>query len=231
MAYLPKHYVKTGLTSNPGEYIDRATGEPYSGPYYEIATGQFFAGVGPQDPNAREILPFGDSETVPGTEYQQVGIAFNLDVPNIKPGRSSYDIQNQPTVNYQLFQQQVVNEYTAIKKYTAQDYQVRFLPYGITPIPDENDYKIGEYERYFCKKANENAYLELDNQQFTSLASADPKFFWEQYVPFSLPWSITGQESQVYQTNRNIVQKRIMNLELFGFDRFLREEYLQFYKK
>lgn len=231
MAYLPKHYVKTGLTANPGEYIDRATGQPYSGPYYEIATGQFFAGVGPQDPNAREILPFGDGEVAAGTQYQQVGIAFNLDVPNIRPGGSSYNIQNQPTVNYQVFQQQVVNEYTAIKKFTAQDYQARLLPFSITPIPDDNDYKVGEYQRYFCKKANEITYLELDKQQFDSIRLKDPKFFWEQYIPFSLPWSITGTESQVYQTNRNIVAKRIINLELFGFDRYLKEDYLKFYRK
>lgn len=231
MAYLPKHYVKTGLTANPGEYIDRATGQPYTGPYYAIATGQFFAGVGPQDPNAKEILAIGTTESAPGTQYQEVGVAFNLDVVNVRPGQSSYDIQNRPEVNYQVYQPQIVNDYTAIKKYQAQDFKPRLLPYGVTPIPDSNDYKVGEYRRYFCKKTNQNTYLEIDNQQFTSIATKDPKFFWEQYFVYSLPWSITGEESQVYKTNRNITQERIFNLKLLGFDKFLKEDYLKFYKK
>ena len=231
MAYLPKHYVKTGLTADPGEYIDRATGQPYTGPYYAIATGQFFAGVGPQDPNAKEIIAFGNLESAPGTQFQQVGVAFNLDVANIKPGQSSYNIQNQPSVNYQVYQPQMVVDYTTIKKYQDKDFQARLLPYGVTPIPDSNDYKVGEYQRYFCKKTNQNTYLEIEKQQFDSISSRDPKFFWEQYLVFSLPWSITGQESQVYQTNKNIVQKRIVNLKLYGFDKFLKEDYTKFYKK
>lgn len=231
MAYLPKHYVKTGLTANPGEYIDRATGQPYSGPYYAIATGQFFAGVGPQDPNAKEILAYGNGESGPGTQYQQVGVAFNLDVANIKPGQSSFYIQNQPSVNFQVFQPQMVNDYTTIKKYQSKDFEARLLPYGVAPIPDSNDYKVGEYQRYFCKKTNQNTYLEVDFQQFSSISGKDPKFFWEQYFVFSLPWSITGQEAQVYQTNRNIVLKRVTNLNLFGFQAFLKEDYLKFYKK
>lgn len=231
MAYLPKHYVKTGLTANPGTYIDRATGQPYSGPYYAIATGQFFAGLGPQDPNAKEILPFGNSEVLPGTQRREVGIAFNLDVINIRPGESSYNIQNQPSVNYQVYQAQLVNDYTAIKKYQAVDFQPRLLPYGVTPIPDSNDYKVGEYRRYFCKKTNQNSYIEVDQLQFAAISGKDPKFFWEQYFVYSLPWTITGEESKVYQTNKNIVQERIINLKLFGFDRFLQEDYLKFYKK
>jgi hypothetical protein len=125
----------------------------------------------------------------------------------------------------------MVVDYTTIKKYQDKDFQARLLPYGVTPIPDSNDYKVGEYQRYFVKKTNQNSYLEVDKQQFDSILSKDPKFFWEQYLVFPLPWSITGIESQVYQTNRNIVQKRILNLKLFGFDKFLKEDYLKFYKK
>lgn len=231
MAYLPKHYVKTGLTANPGEYIDRATGEPYTGPYYTVATGQYFGGVGPQDPNAKEILPFGDSEIAPGTQYQQVGVAFNLDVLNIRPGESSNNVQNQPSVNFQVFQPQLVNDYTTIKKFTAKDYKARLLPFEIAPIPDSNDYQVGEYRRYFCKKTNQNTYLEIDSKQYDSIFSKDPSFFWEQYFVFNLPWSITGEESKVYQTNRNIVLNRVNNLKLVGFQAYLKENYLKFYKK
>lgn len=231
MAYLPKHYIKTGLTANPGQFIDRATGQPYSGPYYAIATGQFFAGVGPQDPNAKEIIPFGNTEVIPSTQYQQVGVAFNLDVINIKPGGSSYGIQNQPDVNYRVYQPELVDNYTAIKKFQAKDYQLRILPYGVTPIPDSNDYKVGEYRRFFCKKTNESTYLEIDQQQYESISAKDPKFFWEQYLVYTLPWAITGEEATVYQTNKNITLNKITSLKLTGFQAYLKEDYLKFYKK
>jgi hypothetical protein len=227
MAYLPKHYVKTGLFTEPGNFLNRQTSEPYSGPYYEIATGQYFSGVGPQDPNTQEIIPFGNDEE-PGSGYQQVGVAFNLDVTTLRPGQSSNEIQNRDS--FQIFQPQLVDDYLTIKKYPESYYNTRILPYGVTPIPDENDYSVGEYRRYFCKKTNEVSYLELDENQYTAITQKDPRFFWEQYFGFSVPWSITGDQQQVYRTNLNIVRRRMQNLQLPNFDKYLQEDYLKFYK-
>lgn len=227
MAYLPKHYVKTGLFANPGNYLERNSNQPYSGPYYQIATGQYFTGTGPQDPNTVEIIPFGDAEE-PGTGYQQVSIAFNLDVKTLTPEESSNLIQNQEA--FQISQPKLVDDYLRVKQYSDSYYNVRILPYGVTPTPDENDYKVGEYVRYFCKKTNELLYLELDQIQFNAISQKDPKYFWEQYVAFSLPWSLTGDPQQVFKTNQAIVKRRIQNLGLTSFDKYLREDYLKFYK-
>lgn len=228
MAYLPKHYIKTGLFANPGNFLDRESNQPYSGPYYEIATGQYFTGTGPQDPSTREIIPFGNAEE-PGTGYQQVGVAFNLDVKTLRPGESSNSIQNQ--LDFQVSQPQLIDNYLQAKKYPESYYNTRILPYGVTPTPDENDYSIGEYVRYFCKKTNELLYLELDQIQYTALSQKDPKYFWEQYFTFSLPWSLTGDPQQVFKTNQAIVQRRIQNLKLTNFSKYLREDYLKFYKQ
>lgn len=231
MPYLPKHYVKTGLIANQGQFITKVDGTPYAGPYYEIGTGQIFSGLGPQDKSSQELTRFGNLENPPGTTYQEVSVAFNLDVLNLKPGESSNYIQNNPDVNFQIYQAQMVDDYTKLKKYTEKDYKGRILPYGITPIPTEQDYNIGEYTRYFGKKVNENTYLEIDQTQYTGITKKDPAFFYEQYFAFFIPWSITGEESKVYQTNKNIVQRRVVNLQLFGFDKFIAGDYLKFYKK
>jgi len=227
MAYLPKHYVKTGLFANPGNFLYRESSAPYTGPYYEIATGQYFSGTSPQDPSTQEIIPFGNAEN-PGTGYQQVGVAFNLDVKTLKPGERSNEIQNREA--FQIFQPQLVNDYLAIQKYPDSYYQTRILPFAVTPIPDQEDYTVGEYRRYFCKKTNELIYLELDEIQYNAISKRDSKYFWEQYSAFSLPWTLTGEQPKVYQTNRAIVQKRIQNLQLPSFDKFLQEDYLKFYK-
>ena len=230
MAYLPKHYVKTGLFANPGNFIYRGTGQEYAGPYYEIATGQYFSGAGPQDKTTQELIPYGDSESPAGTEYQQVSVAFNLDVPTYVDTKPLNELQNNPGFDYQVFQPKIVDEYTKIKKFGASYYNNRKLPYGVTPIPDENDYSVGEYRRYFCKKTNEVSYLELDENQYIAITQKDPRFFWEQYFGFSIPWSITGDQQQVYRTNLNIVRRRMQNLQLPNFDKYLREDYLKFYK-
>jgi hypothetical protein len=231
MPYLPKHYVKTGLVANEGQFITKVDGTPYSGPYYEIGTGQVFSGLGPQDRSSQELTRFGNLENPPGLTFQEVSVAFNLDVLNLRPGQSSNFIQNNSDVNFQIYQAQMVDDYTKLKKFTEKDYNSRKLPSGITPIPTQEDYTVGEYLRYFTKKVNENMYLEIDQTQFTAITKKDPKFFYEQYFAFTLPWTITGEESKVYQTNKNIVQRRIRNLQLFGFDRVLQEDYLKFYKK
>ena len=231
MPYLPKHYVKTGLVANEGQFISKVNGTPYSGPYYEIGTGQVFSGLGPQDRSSQELTRFGNSENPPGTAFQEVSVAFNLDVLNLRPGESSNFIQNSPGVNFQIYQAQMVDDYTRLKKFTEKDYSNRMLPSGITPIPTEEDYTVGEYIRYFTKKVNENTYLELDETQHTAISKKDSKIFYEQYFTFTLPWTITGEESKVFQTNKNITQRRIMNLRLVGFDRFLEGNYLKFYKK
>ena len=125
MPYLPKHYVKTGLVASEGQFISRVNGTPYSGPYYEIGTGQVFSGLGPQDRSSQELTRFGNSENPPGTAFQEVSVAFNLDVLNLRPGESSNFLQNSPGVNFQIYQAQMVDDYTKLKKFTEKDYSNR----------------------------------------------------------------------------------------------------------
>lgn len=228
MPYLPKHYIKTGLFANPGSFLDRETGQGYAGPYYAIATGQYFTGDTPQDPQTREIIPAGTVEQAPGVEFQEVGVAFNLDILTLKPGESSNNIQNRE--NFQIYQPDLVSNYLAVKKYPESYYNSKRLPFGVTPVPDENDYSLGEYTRYFCKKVNELTYKELDNTQYVAITQEDPTYLWDQYLAFSLPWLLTGTRQEVGITNRKTVLSRMTTYNLLQFDRFLNQDYLRFYK-
>jgi len=228
MPYLPKHYVKTGLVAE-GNFTDKINGEPYYGSCYEIATGQTFSGAGPQDPTTRELIPYGTDDAPAGTEFQNVSVAFNLDVPTPDTIKTLNELQKQG-FNYQVFQPKLVDAYTSIKKFQPQYYNSRIQPYQVTPIPDQDDYQIGEYTRYFCKKANESLYLELDEIQYRGFADRDPRYFYDQYFVFTLPWSIAGEQSKVYNTNRQITQQLIKTLNLYNFNKYLQENYLLFYK-
>ena len=231
MAYLPKHYIKTGLYANPGNFLQLQTGIPYSGPYYEIATGQFFSGESPQDRSTIELTPLYATNDEPILSPDLVTVAVTLDVLTLREGESSNNIQNSSLVNFQVYQPSMVDTYTKLKKCTSEDYAGKVFPYTVETKPTEQDYKVGEFVRFFAKKVNENTYLEVDKTQYESIVNKDPKYFYEQSTAFSLPWSISGEESQAYQTNKNIVQRRVFTFKLFGFDRFIQEDYLKFYKK
>lgn len=228
MPYLPKHYIKTGLVAE-NNFMDKTTGQPYAGTYYEIATGQYFSGVGPQDPSTRELIPLNDQEAPAGTEFQNVSVAFNLDVPTPETVQNLQELQKSG-FNYQVFQPQIVDAYTSIKKYQPDYYKSRIQPYQVTPIPDAGDYQTGEYTRYFCKKVNETLYLELDKIQYDGFTEKDTRYFFDQYLTFTIPWILTGDRLTVQNINKATVLKKIRTFQLFSFDKYLQENYLLFYK-
>ena len=96
-------------------------------------------------------------------------------------------------------------------------------------IPTQQDYQIGEYRRYFCKKTNEIIYLEIDQNTFNKLATQSPDIYWQYYLPFFLPWNLTGVKEQVATVNRNIVLLTMKNLPLLQFDAYLKFDFTKYY--
>lgn len=97
-------------------------------------------------------------------------------------------------------------------------------------LPTEQDYQIGEFRRYFCKKTNELIYIEINKNTFDLLINKDSSILWTLYSPFNLPWSLTGEKQQVATTNRNIVLLTQQRLKLIGFENYLKKDYLKYYK-
>jgi len=104
------------------------------------------------------------------------------------------------------------------------------IPQYIPTQPTEQDYQIGEFTRYFCKKTNEIIYIEIDKPQYDLLISKSPDILWQLYLPFILPWQITGNKEQVARTNKNIVDLTSIRLRLPEFGRYLKDDYLKYYK-
>ena len=96
----------------------------------------------------------------------------------------------------------------------------------ITPTPffpqlSEGDYQTGEFTRYFAKKRNENIYYEIANLN----VSTNPI-----YLTFSLQWVISGKEGLVSTINKNTVDLYMRNLPIPAFNKFLKDDYLKFWK-
>ena len=104
------------------------------------------------------------------------------------------------------------------------------LPQYNQNTPTENDYKIGEYVRYFCKKTNENIYIEINKDTYNKLLDKDQTIQWQLYFPFSLSWQITGDKQQVAQTNKNIVELTSFRLKLPYFNLYLKNDYIKWIK-
>jgi hypothetical protein len=96
--------------------------------------------------------------------------------------------------------------------------------------PTEQDYKLGEFRRYFCKKRNEFTYLEISSSDYNKIVSQDPIIDFTSWFPFNIPWSLTGDKDKVGQTNKNIVLLQINKDKLYGFDKYLKGDYLKYYK-
>jgi hypothetical protein len=96
-------------------------------------------------------------------------------------------------------------------------------------VPTQQDYQIGEYRRYFCKKTNEIIYLEIDQNTFDKLSSQAPTILWQYYLPFFLPWNLTGTKEQVVTVNRDIVLLTMKNLSLPQFDAYLKFDFTKYY--
>jgi hypothetical protein len=104
------------------------------------------------------------------------------------------------------------------------------IPQYSPNLPTNQDYQIGEFRRYFCKKTNELIYIEIDENTYNLLISKDPSILWTLYTPFNLPWSLTGEKQQVAITNRDMVLLTQFRLKLVGFETYLKKDYLKYYK-
>ena len=120
------------------------------------------------------------------------------------------------------------NAYTNLKEVNTS--QTIFLPQLFYTQPTKDNYKLGEFQRFFCKKRNEFIYLEISKSDYDKLSQQDTTIDFQNWNPFQIPWTLTGDKNEVYNINRNIVLLKEKNEKLYGFGKYLREDYLRYYK-
>lgn len=104
------------------------------------------------------------------------------------------------------------------------------LPYYQKPTLTEEDYQIGSFKRYFCKKINENLYIETTKDIYNKIASKDKGYAFTLYQPFTLIWKISGNRKVVEQTNQRIVELTEFQQKIVGLGEYLKYNYVEFYK-
>jgi len=202
--YFPKSQIKTNLSTSGEEFIIEATGEEYIGSYFSTSTGAYYTGKNPQDQPVRLLIEL-ESKII---NDQSLGLANLSLISKTKTTIWTWDYLNTPLPN------------------TVTPSQ----PIRIYPQPTESDYKLGEFQRYFLSKTNEPKFIEVNKEQYQKYVNRDEMVAYQLYEPITLPWDITGDRNQVYNTNKNIVEKSQRDNRLRGFTSYFKKRYDQFCK-
>ncbi len=213
MKYYPKNKIKTGLYTRGNEYSIIESNKNYIGKYWSTSDGKFFTGLGPTDRPYLELTKY--------VEDNPMSAGYIAPAPRVSFMPDNLDAEDfSPRDNY--FYAYLKGENTN---------KLTILPTPYYPQPTEEDYKLGEFQRYFCIKSNELIYTEVTKEQYEKFKNKDESVAWQYYIPFTLPWDISGEKEQVYHTNKNIVLITEQNIKRRGLQEFLRKNYLKFYEE
>ncbi len=204
--YYPKSQIKTDLYTNGGEFITSNDGVEYQGYYFFTSDGLYFTG---RNPNNKPNFPLTLISNSSLSSLSEVNsLIFRAD--------SYYDYP----IGYNF----------ALSSDIADDSIPPSLPTQTIVLPTEDEYKIGEFQRYFVSKNNEPYYIEVSQNEYNQYESREPNISWQLYTPFQLPWLLTGDRNEVFNVNRNTVKRISSNLKLIGFPSYFKGRYDQYYK-
>ena len=210
--YIPKSRIQTNLYTAGDEYVIEGGADSYIGYYYKTYDGKFFTGKNPDDkPNYSLVTLVSPKKNNSESNILNNGLFSSQ-------GNFIYiDTLEDENITYSQLKSIPLN-------------LVYYSPQLFIPSPTEQDYKLGEFQRYFCKKRNEFSYLEISKSDYDKLVKKDSTIDFKSWFPFSIPWSLTGDVNKVGQTNKNIVLLQIDKDKLYGFNKYLKEDYLKYYK-
>jgi len=203
--YFPKSQITTNLYTNGGEYVYVSTNEEYTGYYFQTSEGRYFTGRNPNDPPNKEIQ-IQETSKLRDAEEGEIG-SYNLStslylVPEVYATAKSLNPNSSPP----LPPTQVIN------------------------LPTKENYKWGEFQRYFSSKNNEVRYTEIDENQYTKFIDKDPNVDYALYKVFQFPWLISGNRNEVINVNKKTIERTTLNLKLSGFKSYFKNRYDQYYK-
>jgi hypothetical protein len=210
--YFPKNKIKTGLYSNGGEFIYEDNQSPFSGYYYSLYDGTFFEGKSPVK-NNRKLT----KSTNPN-----ISISFDPLPPTVSDSGSVLNKDFRLDTSVSSLQNKALIIPTG---------QIQNLPTSYYPKPSPFDYSIGQFLRYFCRKTNENVFLEINQNDYASLYNQNKNYVYSLYIPFKTYWLISGDYNKAIETNFKLVQSIEKDLQVYGFSKFIEKTggYNKFY--
>ncbi len=202
MAYYPKSQITTNLYTNGGEFIRVDNDKSYKGHYWANASGEYFSGKTPYDTPTVKLLK---NQT-----------PKKLSPKDVTYAEGPADLNPSP---------EWLIRYRDITKSSPGK-----IPQKYQYTPTEKDYKLGEYQRYYTKKRNQNSYFEISKEDYTLLLENNPNIQYQLYLPITLSWVISGDIKEVEKTNKSTVSLTERRLKLPGFVQYFKEDFDQYHK-
>ena len=215
--YYPLSQIKSNLHTNGGEYVTKSNGKDYIGFYYKVSNGKQYTGKTPSEGYNQELIIPQDSPTP----------SENIEEKPLRVALFNEDPDPVFNVPQEMFKGRMVSEYTNLNP--KSNITTRSMPVSNLQKPMIEDYNLGEYQRYFCKKNNELIYLEIDKDTYKKLKSKDPKIAFDLFTPIQTPWSLKGDKTKVYLINRKIITLIERNQKWYGFTKYFQNQFLQYH--
>ncbi len=222
--YYPKSQIKTNLYTNGDIYQIPSTKEPYIGDYYKISNGKIYSGKNPSDPTSieLELISKISQQSKFRPDFYYPTTPLSADVP-FDP--SEYTNKIDPISEVDILSNSTF-KYNKLKPLESSQ---KLLPQFYLNQPNLKDYEIGEYQRFFCKKNNENIYLEISPNYYTKLKTQDSSVLHSLYTPAKIMWNIVGSIPKTYQVNKNLVKLIERKQKWSGFSKYFKGNYIQFH--
>ena len=202
--YIPKSQIKDNLFTPGGEWFYVSNNSPYTGFYYQLANGKAYTGKDQNTPPNEEIYEYTISEPyIPG-EVQPDIVQFN-------------DLWD--TNDLQIYGRLKSTDYGLL----------RAIPPLTKTIPTSEDYENYTFKRYFVVKVNEIVYTEISLEVYNQINSQNPVWMWENYIPFTLTWTLKGNIDSVFKSNNGMIFLAEKDIKRKGLDIYLNKNYLQYY--
>jgi hypothetical protein len=198
--YYPLSQITPNLFTNGNELVYLNTKKPYIGHYWKTSKNKYYTGKNPQNKPTEELISFNSEGNLP--------------------------ILTQSSTSFFSNEFQTSSYLNLTKPLSTSGNIPMFSP----NIPNINDYQVGEFRRYFCKKTNEIIYLEINKYTYNKLINKESNIQFQLYQPFNLPWQITGIKEQVYTTNKNITDLTSKNNKFTNLSEYLENNFTKYYK-
>jgi len=217
--YYPLSQISSNLHTNGDEFVYLSNKQPYVGYYWKTSKGKYYTGKTPQDLPVQELIKFTSnrSQVTPtiSPSFSEVALAYDAPYVGDDPN---------------LYNEKSILTYLSIKKISTINPPIIITPTYSPTLPTQQDYTNGEMRRYFCKKTNEIIYLEISKDTYDKLVKQDPKILYQLYLPFNLPWRLTGNKEQVFIINKNITELTSSKQNLPMLVEYLKMDFTKYYK-
>ena len=215
--YYPQSQIKTNLYTNGGELIVKSTNKTYVGPYWKVSSGQFYSKKNPQDTPYEELILINN----PPEDFEdQISVSIlGLSNSTAPPDETIYNLNYNTVVRYDL-----------LRGVDIFNPPIKKIPSYFHPNPTLNNYELGAFTRYFCKRTNQNLYIEINKETFNNLSTSNPEYLFSLYTPFKITWTLTGTSpEEVSKVNLSVVSRIERELKFRGLVRYFKN-YSQFYQ-